>query len=473
MLTVIQSVAIVDRTGALQGAVRDDELDVLDLYASDLDVSPPDVDVLLVGARELSGAGLRRIARWHRLQPAGMTIAHVDGVVPLDRATLRAAGIDHVVRGKLTPAKLRAALARADVTLAELVTAAGRRHGELFEDEDVEPGSSVEGADEPDSVDELEELCAPDLDNQDLDEQQAYAADEGATEDSDVDAEAPRAKLLTVASATGGCGKTFFATNVASLFARAGAKVLLIDLDLQFGEVAAALQVQHAYSLYDGLYNTSGERLPATAMREHLDALVHHHSLGFDVLTAPRDPILADFVGARDAMTLLDAVLPRYDIVIADTPPSLNDVVIAALDRSDAVSVLATLDVPSLRNLTAFLDVLRRLNLDDERIRLVLNKADRDVGVTTEQANEAFDGRFRTVLPVDRAVSRSVNLGTTVAVHEPRAKVSRALVPAVAALAAEFGLDKTAITPEPVARRTAPTRSFGAMFRRLLSGGSA
>src|SRR4029079_2274614 len=143
-------------------------------------------------------------------------------------------------------------------------------------------------------------------------------------------------------------------------------------------------------------------------MHEHLDDLVHHHPLGFDVLTAPRDPVLADFVGARDAMNLLDAALPRYDVVIADTTPSINDVVIAALDRSDLVCVLATLDVPSLRNLTAFMDVLRRLSMDDARLRLVLTTTEHDDGVTVEQANEAFGGRFGTLLPVDRAVSRSV-----------------------------------------------------------------
>jgi pilus assembly protein CpaE len=194
--------------------------------------------------------------------------------------------------------------------------------------------------------------------------------------------------------------------------------------------------------------------------------------LGFDVLTAPRDPVLADFVGARDAMTMLDAVLPRYDIVIADTPPSLNDVVIAALDRSDLVAVLATLDVPSLRNLTSFLDVLHRLDMDDKRVRLVLNKAERDVGVTVEQANEAFGGRFEGVLPVDRAVSRSVNLGTTVAVHEPRAKVSRALVPSVNAFLHELGITPVAPTT-PTATKPATTNVVGVLFRRLLSGGSA
>jgi Flp pilus assembly CpaE family ATPase len=451
MLTTVRSVAVVDRTGSIQRALRGGELEVIELSATDLDTDLPDVDVLLVGARELTSAGRRRISRWRRTFPAGTVVAHIDGVT-VDRELLHLCGVAHTVRGKLTPGKLENALLHADVALGELVLATGRLHPTPYPDE----GTLPEPAWEDEAVD----------------------ADDGGSwlelEVDDGDGEVPgaRAKLLTVASATGGCGKTFYATNIASLFAGAGAKVLLVDLDLQFGEVAAALQVQHAYSLDDGLYGTSGERLPASAMREHLDDLVHHHPLGFDVLTAPRDPVLADFVGARDAMTLLDAALPRYDVVIADTPPSLNDVVIAALDRSDAVCVLATLDVPSLRNLTAFLDVLKRLALDDNRIRLVLNKAERDVGVTTEQANEAFDGRFETVLPSDRAVSRSVNLGTTVVVHEPKAKVSRALRPAADALLRAFGLTAPQSTPV-MSADVVRTRSFGAMFRRLVSGGSA
>jgi len=445
MLTIVRSVAVLDRTGKLQHALRSQGLDVLDLRATEFDDDPPDVDVLLIGEQELTSAGFRRMARWRRLNPAGAVVAHVGDVEP-HFGDLRAAGVQHVVRGRPTPAKMRNVLRRVDLTLAELVVAAGRFTPESF-----------------DEVLDLEDEVDDTVD--------AYPAE--PYEPVDVsEPSGPLAKLFTIASATGGCGKTFFATNAASIFSAAGARVLLVDLDLQFGEVAAALQVQHAYSLYDGLYGTSGERLPASAMREHLDDLVHHHPLGFDVLTAPRDPVLADFVGARDAMTMLDAVLPRYDIVIADTPPSLNDVVIAALDRSDLVAVLATLDVPSLRNLTSFLDVLHRLDMDDKRVRLVLNKAERDVGVTVEQANEAFGGRFEGVLPVDRAVSRSVNLGTTVAVHEPRAKVSRALVPSVNAFLHELGITPVAPTT-PTATKPATTNVFGVLFRRLLSGGSA
>jgi Flp pilus assembly CpaE family ATPase len=457
MHTVVRSIAVVDRTRVIQQALRRSGIDAWEVSATELDVELPDVDVLLVGARELTAAGRRRIDHWRQWQPAGFVVAHVNGH-EVDRNLLRACGVEHVVRGRLTARKLRTAFGHADETIAGLLAAADRLHGGDREPADVvEPSYAVMGGpgdDEPHAA----ALAV-------LDE----SADE--TDETDEAPEGPVARLLTVASATGGCGKTFYATNIASLFARSGARVLLLDLDLQFGEVAAALQVQHPYSLYDGLYGTNGERLPVSAMREHLDDLVYHHPLGFDVLSAPRDPVLADFVGARDAMHLLDAALPRYDVVIADTPPSLNDVVIAALDRSDLVCVLATLDVPSLRNLTAFMDVLRRLSLDDQRLRLVLNKAEKDVGVTVEQADEAFGGRFETVLPADRAVSRSVNLGTTVAVHEPRSKISKALVPAVRSLMQELGL--AGPEPAPVGARPAlPSGRFG-LFRRLLSGGSA
>ena len=448
ILTVARTIGVVDRTGHLQMTAASLGVDATNVPLTAFALTAmPDVDVLVVGARELSPTGLRRLTRWTKAHPASVAVAYADGV-DIDRSVLRAAGVEHVIRGRLSASKLATALRRAETTLELLFTATERFHQAMLPEQ-------REAAWEPDEAEDYGDLYA---------------------EDAPAGAGPARARLVTVASATGGCGKTFYATNVAALLARSGNRVLLVDLDLQFGEVAAALQVKHPYSIYDGLYTATGERLPRTAFVEHFDDLVHHHELGFDVLTAPRDPVLADYVGARDAATVLDAVASRYDIVIADTPPSLNDVVIAALDRSASVVVLATLDVPSLRNLTAFLDVLRRLGLDDERIDLVLNKADRDVGVTVEQANSAFEGRFHSVLPVDRAVSRSVNLGTTVATFEPRAKVSRALIPAVERLAGQLGVSaQPAVVPSsPVSRPAGRFRSlFDRLARRLAVGGQA
>jgi Flp pilus assembly CpaE family ATPase len=463
-LRTIRSVGTLDRTGVVQAALsrvdsyRFDELDVV--RGGDLEECDVDVDVLVVGSKELSAAGLRRLGRWRRAHPVSVTIAHINGT-PMARSALSEAGITQTVRGPLTTGKLRTALHRADATLWDLLDAA-ERHGFTVadDDEDLEPvDESVEIA-EIDEILDLEHVVAePALDDPAEDD---IVVEDAAADDADTGiAETAvdpttAARVITVASATGGCGKTFFATSAATVLARTGWRVLLVDLDLQFGEVAAALQIHHPYSVYDGLYRTNGERLEASEFDTHLAELVCHHELGFDVLTAPRDPALADYVGARDAAVVLDAVDDHYDVVIVDTPPSLNDVVIAALDRSDLVAVLATPDVPSLRNLTAFTDVLRRLGLADERLRLVLNKVDSDVGVTAAQANEAFGGRFRTILPADRAVSRAVNRGTTVPAHEPRAKVSRALVPAVGELAHELGLahrgERSPVSHEEAAR---------------------
>src|SRR5262249_51796123 len=128
---------------------------------------------------------------------------------------------------------------------------------------------------------------------------------------------------------------------------------------------------------------------------------------------------------------IIDEVLPRYEVVIVDTPPSLNEVVLTALDRSDLVPVLATLDVPSLRNLTAFLSTLRRLRIDDGAVKLILNNVEDDVGISVRQAQESFDGRFVGVIPSARSVSRSINMGEPLTAGDLRYPVSRALADAV------------------------------------------
>lgn len=478
-LSVVRSVGTLDRTGVVQttlariGAERFEELDVA--RPVDLDACAVDVDVLLVGAKELSATGLRRIARWRRDHPVSVAVAHLNGGT-VDKAALSGAGIAQSVRGPLTAAKLRAALERADAALWDLLDAA-ERHGfaadhrgepEPLDDVDVDVELVIDAADsEPGADDSTDWDPEPEPEA----EQEAFD-EEPASVEADVPATErpvgrPDGRIVTIASATGGCGKTFFATSTATVLARMGHRVLLVDLDLQFGEVAAALQVHHPYSIYDGLYRANGQRLEAEEFEVHLPDLVCHHELGFDVLTAPRDPALADYVGARDAGVVLDAVAPRYDVVLVDTPPSLNDVVIAALDRSDLVEVLATPDVPSLRNLTAFTDVLRRLGLEDERLRLILNKVEPDVGVTVAQANEAFGGRFRTILPADRAVSRAVNRGTTAPAHEPRSKIARAIVPAAAGMAAGLALTPRAAAQSSFNQHTHRPRRLW----RAFSGG--
>ena len=95
---------------------------------------------------------------------------------------------------------------------------------------------------------------------------------------------------------------------------------------------------------------------------------------------------------------------------------------------------MTTLDVPSLRNLTALLDILRQLEVDDHRVRLLLNKVETDIGLDVKQAQEAFGGRFVATLPANKGASRSINTGTVVLRSEPRSPLARALVTAIEAV---------------------------------------
>ena len=237
--------------------------------------------------------------------------------------------------------------------------------------------------------------------------------------------------VITVASASGGSGKTFYAANLATYVAGLGHRTLLIDLDLQFGEVGAALQIKHPYSIYDGLYDAQGNPLPGDSLDRHLHELVHRSELGFDVLLAPRDPTIGDTITAQDVELVIAVTTLQYDVVLIDTPPALTEIVLSVLDRSDVVTVLSTLDVPSLRNLTSFLDVLQQIDVGRDRVRLMLNKVESDIGIDVAQAQEAFGGRFIATLPASKGASRSINTGTVVLRTEPKGQLARALVASI------------------------------------------
>ena len=115
-------------------------------------------------------------------------------------------------------------------------------------------------------------------------------------------------------------------------------------------------------------------------------------------------------------------------MVIVDTPPYLSEVVLAAFDVSDLLFTIATLDLPSVRNLGVFLTTLERLKISADNIRLILNKAETDVGIEVDQVRRLFPQGFSTVIPYAKEVSRSINLGMPVVVSHPQSPVSRLIV---------------------------------------------
>jgi pilus assembly protein CpaE len=230
--------------------------------------------------------------------------------------------------------------------------------------------------------------------------------------------------VVAVVSATGGCGKTFFATNLAYyLQSRSRQRTCLIDLDLQFGELSTALRLKPTYTLHDLLSPDADQEDLVHRLEEHL---VRHES-GIQVLAAPDEPVEADVIDALDVARVIQAARSRFDYVIVDTPAALSESVLAALEQADQIFALATLDLPSVRNLGVMLSTLRQLKVPEDRVKLLLNKVEPDAGIDVDRVVKHFPQGFSMVIPYGREVNRSLNMGQPVLAYAPRGEVSRAL----------------------------------------------
>jgi len=229
-------------------------------------------------------------------------------------------------------------------------------------------------------------------------------------------------KVVTVFSAKGGVGKTTLATNMAVHLARSGARTLLLDLDLSFGDVAISLQLVPGESVFDAV--AMGGNLDEEAVQ----ALVtRHEGSGLDVICAPNEPGDADRIPVAVVTELLRVARRHYDYVVVDTPPSFTEHVLAAIDLSDELLLVATLDIPAVKNLKVALDTLDALGIPKETRVVVLNRAEVKVGLRPEDVVSAIKTEIAVNIPSSLTVPASINRGVPIVVDDPKGPVSVAI----------------------------------------------
>jgi len=234
--------------------------------------------------------------------------------------------------------------------------------------------------------------------------------------------EGRRGVVVTVFSAKGGCGKTTLASNLAAALADGGRReVCLVDLDLNFGDVAIVLQLFPAHTLADAVPLVETLDLPAVT------ALLTPHSPGLSALVAPVEPGAAETVPASLITTIISLLREQFAYVVIDTPPAFTDHVLAAFDQSDLIALLATLDIPALKNLKLTLETLDLLNYPRERLRVVLNRADSKVGLALSEVEKTLKVPIALHIPSSRAVPASINRGVPILLDDPNHPVSVAI----------------------------------------------
>jgi pilus assembly protein CpaE len=237
----------------------------------------------------------------------------------------------------------------------------------------------------------------------------------------------PLGKVFTVSSATGGCGKTFYATNIALLLSQLpNTRVALVDLDLQFGEVSTALRLHPNFTIYDVLRAEESDE--PVDLASHLGEFLVDYEGRFSVLAAPKDPAQADRITPVDVTKVIETLRANYDYVVVDTPTALAETVLAAFDLSEHLFLMCTLDLPSVRNLGMFIQTLEKLRVSSDNVSLILNKVEKDVGISVDQITKLFPQGFRSTLPYAKEVSRSINVGQPVLTSFPDTEVSKNLI---------------------------------------------
>jgi pilus assembly protein CpaE len=228
-------------------------------------------------------------------------------------------------------------------------------------------------------------------------------------------------KVLTVFSPKGGTGKTVTATNIAAAFAKfSRRRTLLLDLDLQFGDAAIMLAVEPEKTIYD-LVVAPGELDP-----EKLTGYTTRHACGLDILPAPIRPEDAELVTETKLARLLEVARESYDVIVVDTSPFFHGPMLATLDRTDELLLVSSLDVPTIKNVRLSLQTLELLSFPMKRIKVVLNRANSNVGLKRAEVEAALEIKVAFQVPSDRAIPVSVNRGSPAVISESNSEASRA-----------------------------------------------
>jgi len=213
-------------------------------------------------------------------------------------------------------------------------------------------------------------------------------------------------KILSVYSAKGGVGCTTLATNLAVGLHTGETPVVIVDTNLQFGDVSVFLNLQVKNSIVD--LASRAEELD----RDYVEEILIAHQTGMRVLAAPPRPEMADEVHADQVRRLLQFLKSHYAYVVVDTHSTMDDVTLAVLESSDLILAVATPDIPAIKDSRLLFDLLGVLEIPKDRVFFVMNKMDRRTGITPEAVAENLRRPVDGEIPADeRAFTSSINKG--------------------------------------------------------------
>lgn len=216
-----------------------------------------------------------------------------------------------------------------------------------------------------------------------------------------------QSKLWGFFSTKGGVGKTFLALNTAlcqSVLMKK--KTLLVDLDLQFGDIALMIDKPNAKTVYDCINDVNYQQF------EDVEPYLVHYSPELDILLAPKSPEEAEYLQQDIVEGLLKLVRNHYEIIIVDMPISFSELMLSVLDSCQQIVYVTSIDLLSLKNTRTGLGVMKSLNYSEEKIKVVVNKRNESFGIKMGDVEKLYGKKpFSSLVNDEKGASLSVNMG--------------------------------------------------------------
>jgi pilus assembly protein CpaE len=215
--------------------------------------------------------------------------------------------------------------------------------------------------------------------------------------------EAERAgNIIAVYSPQGGAGCTTLATNLASALTRDNVRVLLVDANLQFGDVGVFLNLDARSTIVDLVADIED------IDTDYFENVVTTHNSGLKVLMGPGRPELAEKVLADPgALTkILSKIRSNYDFIIVDTSLHLDEMTLSLMDIATRILLISTPTLPCVKNIRFVLDLFDQLSYESSKLMLILNQVSenqnlRKLTITTDKVSVFLKRPVEAIIPTD------------------------------------------------------------------------
>jgi len=241
-------------------------------------------------------------------------------------------------------------------------------------------------------------------------------------------------QVIAIFSPKGGVGRTTVAVNLAVAAAtELGKSVVLMDGSFQFGDVGVLLNLNPKNKSIADLVPEldAGEA-------DSLDTFVINHSAGIRVLLAPPSPEMAELITPAGVRRVLDGLRHGHDLVIVDCTSWFNETTLAILDAADLVLTMLSLEITSIKNMRLFLEVAEQLGYEQDKVKLVLNRADSSLGIRVSDVESSIGRKVdHTIVSDGRSVVYALNRGVPFFLSNREAQVSQDILRLAQAVAGE------------------------------------